>query len=56
MASLDWSQWPAVENVHGKASGAWVLRGTRTVGAGFLWLAIIALPVTPPQRQPDGTL
>jgi uncharacterized protein (DUF433 family) len=30
MASLDWSQCPAVESVPGKVSGAWVLRGTRT--------------------------
>ena len=29
MASLDWSQCPAVESVPGKMSGAWVLRGTR---------------------------
>ncbi len=30
MASLDWSQCPAVESVPGKRSGAWVFRGTRT--------------------------
>ena len=30
MATLDWSQCPAVENVPGKRSGAWVFRGTRT--------------------------
>jgi uncharacterized protein (DUF433 family) len=30
MASLDWSQCPAVETIPGKVSGAWVLRGTRT--------------------------
>ena len=30
MATLDWSQCPAVESIHGKVSGAWVLRGTRT--------------------------
>jgi uncharacterized protein (DUF433 family) len=30
MASLDWSQCPAVESVPGRVSGAWVLRGTRT--------------------------
>jgi uncharacterized protein (DUF433 family) len=30
MASLDWSQCPAVESIPGKDSGAWVLRGTRT--------------------------
>jgi uncharacterized protein (DUF433 family) len=29
MANLDWSQWPAVESVPGKVSGAWVLKGTR---------------------------
>jgi len=29
MANLDWSQCPAVENVPGKVSGAWVFRGTR---------------------------
>jgi uncharacterized protein (DUF433 family) len=29
MASLDWSQCPAVESVPGKVSGAWVFRGTR---------------------------
>ena len=28
MASLDWSQCPAVENVPGKRSGAVVFRGT----------------------------
>lgn len=26
---IDWSQCPAVENVPGKMSGAWVLRDTR---------------------------
>lgn len=30
MASLDWSQCPAVESVPGKVSSAWVFRGTRT--------------------------
>jgi len=30
MATLDWSQCPAVESVPGRVSGAWVLRGTRT--------------------------
>jgi len=30
MASLDWSQCPAVESIPGKRSGAWVFRGTRT--------------------------
>ena len=30
MATLDWSQCPAVESVPGKRSGAWVFRGTRT--------------------------
>lgn len=29
MASLDWSQCPAVERIPGKVSGAWVFRGTR---------------------------
>jgi uncharacterized protein (DUF433 family) len=29
MASLDWSQCPAVESVPGKRSGAWVFRDTR---------------------------
>lgn len=29
MATLDWSQCPAVESVPGKVSGAWVFRGTR---------------------------
>lgn len=29
MASLDWSQCPAVESVPGRLSGAWVFRGTR---------------------------
>ena len=29
MASLDWSQCPAVESIPGKLSGAWVFRDTR---------------------------
>jgi uncharacterized protein (DUF433 family) len=29
MASLDWSQCPAVESIPGKVSVAWVFRGTR---------------------------
>ena len=29
MATLDWSQCPAVESVPGRVSGAWVFRGTR---------------------------
>lgn len=29
MPVLDWSQCPAVEQVPGRVSGAWVLRGTR---------------------------
>ncbi len=29
MATLDWSQCPAVESIPGKRSGAWVFRGTR---------------------------
>ena len=30
MATLDWSQCPAVESIPGTRSGAWVFRGTRT--------------------------
>ena len=30
MASLDWSQCPAVERISDKVSGAWVFKGTRT--------------------------
>jgi uncharacterized protein (DUF433 family) len=33
MASLDWSQCPAVERIPGKVSGAWVFKGTRTPAA-----------------------
>jgi uncharacterized protein (DUF433 family) len=29
MASLDWSQCPAVESIPGKVSGAWIFRDTR---------------------------
>jgi uncharacterized protein (DUF433 family) len=29
MATLDWSQCPAVESVPGKVSGAWVFKDTR---------------------------
>ena len=29
MATLDWSQYPAVESIPGKVGGAWVFRGTR---------------------------
>ena len=29
IATLDWSQCPAVESIPGKRSGAWVFRGTR---------------------------
>jgi len=29
MATLDWSQCPAVERVPGRVSGAWVFRDTR---------------------------
>jgi uncharacterized protein (DUF433 family) len=29
MASIDWSQCPAVESIPGKRSGAWVFRDTR---------------------------
>jgi uncharacterized protein (DUF433 family) len=35
MATLDWSQCPAVESIPGKVSGAWVLRGTRTPVKGL---------------------
>ena len=30
MATLDWSQCPAVESIRGKVSGAWVFKGSRT--------------------------
>jgi uncharacterized protein (DUF433 family) len=30
MASLDWSQCPAVESIPGKVSGAWLFKATRT--------------------------
>jgi uncharacterized protein (DUF433 family) len=30
MASLDWSQCPAVESIAGKVSGAWTFRNSRT--------------------------
>lgn len=30
MASLDWSQCPAVESIPGKVSGAWTFRNSRT--------------------------
>jgi uncharacterized protein (DUF433 family) len=29
MATLDWSECPAVESIPGKVGGAWVFRGTR---------------------------
>jgi uncharacterized protein (DUF433 family) len=29
MATLDWSQCPAVESIPGKVGGAWVFKGTR---------------------------
>jgi uncharacterized protein (DUF433 family) len=29
LASLDWSQCPAVESIPGKVGGAWVFKGTR---------------------------
>ena len=32
MASLDWSQCPAVESVPGRLNGAWVFRDSRLVG------------------------
>lgn len=28
--ALDWSECPAVERIHGKVSGAWLFKGTRT--------------------------
>ncbi len=40
MATLDWSQCPAVESVPGRLSGAWVFRDTRMpISAVFLNLA-----------------
>lgn len=30
MATLDWSQCPAVESIPGKVGGAWVFKNTRT--------------------------
>ena len=30
MATLDWSQCPAVESIPGKVSGAWTFRNSRT--------------------------
>ena len=30
MATLDWSECPAVKSIPGKRSGAWVFRDTRT--------------------------
>jgi uncharacterized protein (DUF433 family) len=33
MASLDWSQCPAVESIPGKVSGAWEFEGTRMPAA-----------------------
>ncbi len=33
VATLDWSQCPAVESIPGKVSGAWVFKGTRTPAA-----------------------
>ena len=30
MAKLDWSQYPAVESVPGRVSGAWTFRNSRT--------------------------
>src|SRR2546428_11970176 len=35
MATLDWSQCPAVESIPGKVSGAWVFRGTRLPGSAI---------------------
>ena len=64
MASLDWSQCPAVESIPGKVSGAWVLRGTRTpvkvlfenLEAGMSIEEVIEqFPVTREQLdKPDG--
>ena len=31
MATLDWSQCPAVESIPDKVGGAWVFRGTRLI-------------------------
>jgi uncharacterized protein (DUF433 family) len=36
MALLDWSKCSAVESVHGKMSGAWLLNGTRMPVATIL--------------------
>ena len=33
MASLDWSECPAVESIPEKVSGVWVFKGTRTPAA-----------------------
>jgi uncharacterized protein (DUF433 family) len=62
MASLDWSQCPAVESISGKVSGAWVFTGTRTPVAivfenledGMTIDEVVGqLPVT--QRHPLGS-
>ena len=46
MASLDWSQCPAVESIPGKVSGAWVFRGTRVpVSAIFENLKTLLPPI-----------
>ena len=42
MATLDWSQCPAVESIPGKRSGAWVFKDTRmpvagVKGPGLFW-------------------
>ena len=48
MASLDWSQCPAVESIPGMVSGAWVFKGTR--------LPVVATQRSrfPSSRNPDG--
>ena len=36
MASIDWSQCPAVESIPGKVSGAWVFKDTRLTVASVI--------------------
>jgi uncharacterized protein (DUF433 family) len=49
MATLDWSQCPAVESVPDRRSGAWVFRSTRmpvaTVFESLVMLKGTGLPV-----------
>jgi hypothetical protein len=33
---IDWSRCPDVESVHGRCSGAWVVRGTRVMVQGII--------------------